>query len=158
MMIVLWIFCPIIAAVLAAHKGRSSLAWFFLGLLAGPFAWAVALLPAIEAPAPAGAAPSLALDNPPSPLDEELKDCPQCAEKIKLKAKKCRYCGSVFDAAEVDREIREREEIFQQRQEEGKMKCPHCGSWEVLWAYTEDGSLGWWCPRCNKSLKMLDMV
>jgi hypothetical protein len=41
-------------------------------------------------------------------LDEESKVCPECAETIKLKAKKCRYCHTLFDPEEVDRQVEAR--------------------------------------------------
>ena len=41
-------------------------------------------------------------------LDEETKVCPECAETIKFKAKKCRYCSAQFDPAEVDKRVKAR--------------------------------------------------
>jgi hypothetical protein len=32
------------------------------------------------------------------------------------------------------------------------LKCPSCGSEDIVRAYIEDGSLGNWCPTCKKSL------
>lgn len=49
-------------------------------------------------------------DPPPVPLIEQTKQCPTCAETIKLQALKCRFCGEVFDQAEVDRFITSRNE------------------------------------------------
>lgn len=31
-----------------------------------------------------------------------------------------------------------------------KKLCPTCGN-EMIWAYTEDGSMGNWCTHCKKS-------
>jgi hypothetical protein len=42
-----WMFCPIMAASLAKHKNRDMIGWFFLGLVVGPLAFAVYLLPAL---------------------------------------------------------------------------------------------------------------
>lgn len=30
-------------------------------------------------------------------LDAEMKECPECAEFVKKKAKNCRFCGHIFD-------------------------------------------------------------
>ena len=38
-------------------------------------------------------------------LDEETKLCPECAEKIKFKAIKCRHCQAILDPEEVDKQI-----------------------------------------------------
>ncbi|MFZ0051466.1 MAG: hypothetical protein WAK96_06795 [Desulfobaccales bacterium] len=46
--LILWAFFAFIAAAIAGSKGRSRPGWFILGLLFGPFSWAVALLPSLE--------------------------------------------------------------------------------------------------------------
>ena len=38
------------------------------------------------------------------PLEEQLKKCSMCAEKIKLEALKCRFCGEMFDKDEVNKQ------------------------------------------------------
>ena len=91
-------------------------------------------------------------------LDQETKICPECAETIKLKAKKCRICGSELDPSEVQREVEARKAILSEQlvmEREGKVQCPQCGNWDVRWAMTEDGSQGNWCGNCNKSLKAM---
>jgi predicted RNA-binding Zn-ribbon protein involved in translation (DUF1610 family) len=93
-------------------------------------------------------------------LNEETKACPQCAEMIKLKARKCRFCGSELDPSEVELEVEARKAVLsnqlaKEREREGKVQCPQCGDWDVRWAQTEDGGQGHWCDNCKKSLKAM---
>jgi hypothetical protein len=76
-----WIYIFAVAACLgtvtgqiASKKGRSFWEWWFFG-----FFLAIVAIPA-----------ALIVD----PLD--IKECPECAEKVKKWASKCRYCGHVF--------------------------------------------------------------
>lgn len=41
----------------------------------------------------------------------ETKECPSCAEIIKIKARKCRYCGHVFSDEEIKQSIEEAERL-----------------------------------------------
>ncbi len=43
--------------------------------------------------------------SPKKQIADEEKVCPSCAEKIKLKAIKCRFCGQEFDATEVEKQV-----------------------------------------------------
>jgi rubredoxin len=45
-------------------------------------------------PASGGPAPSTQVERP------DMKTCPDCAELVKVAAKKCRYCGFRFDNSE----------------------------------------------------------
>jgi hypothetical protein len=46
--IVVWIFCGIVSALIGNSRGRSGCAWFLLGILLGPFGFAIALLRKVE--------------------------------------------------------------------------------------------------------------
>jgi hypothetical protein len=81
--IVLWLFCGIISAIIANSRGRSGCAWFLLGILLGPFGFAVALLPSVK-------------------TSDWTKKCPKCAENVKLEAQICRYCGYEFRPSSED--------------------------------------------------------
>ena len=40
----------------------------------------------------------VAVPDEPNPV-ASTKTCPECAEEVKMAAKKCRYCGHSFDAS-----------------------------------------------------------
>ena len=64
----------IVAAIIARTKGRNSLGWFVAGLIIGPFALIVAVLPPIA-------------------REGKLVECPSCLEVSPLGARICRHWG-----------------------------------------------------------------
>lgn len=122
----IWLLCAVFSAVGASVKNRSTMGWFCLGLLVGPFGLLVFLMPKVGAEAPV----SLSLDLPdrwacagcghrnyerdvycrkcgtnrPAPVEDappELAppaevECPWCKELIKPGALKCKHCGSML--------------------------------------------------------------
>lgn len=121
-LVIIWIFCAIVSAIIASNKGRSGVGWFFLGLLLGPFGFAVALLPTIK-------------KDLPDILREDLRKCPFCAEMIKPDAIKCRFCGSEVPAV-----------VPEKPTEQLGIKYPRCD-----FIFTGEFSIkeGWWCPNCK---------
>ncbi len=67
----------IIAAVAARSRGRNSLGWFLAGVLVGPFALVVALLPLVA-------------------REGVTIECPSCAEVLRFGARTCHHCGQAL--------------------------------------------------------------
>lgn len=86
-----WVACGILAAVVAANKGRSGFGWFLLGFLLGPFALILALVISKNQ----AAVEQQAVES------GEMRKCPFCAELIRAEAVKCRFCGSEVPAAPI---------------------------------------------------------
>jgi hypothetical protein len=91
-LLLFWIVGAILVAVVASSKRRSGARWFFLSLLISPLLTliAVAAMPRIEPPTP----------------QEPVKICPRCAEKVKLAAVVCRFCGHEFGSGDPSVEPR----------------------------------------------------
>jgi hypothetical protein len=99
---------------LAAEKGRDHGNWFMMGFLFGLLALlALGFAPSLKV----GSSPNSS-DRQSSPLPsstteqsqsassvEDVKQCPYCVEMIKLRAKKCRFCGTEFTDDEVEAQI-----------------------------------------------------
>ena len=82
-LLVLWILCGVVSAVIAVNKGNSGCGWFLLGVLLGPI----------------GLVLSLVVQGKPALVEErrlasgESRRCPACAELVRREAVKCRFCG-----------------------------------------------------------------
>jgi len=90
--IVGWLASGGLAAFVADQKGYSSGSWFACGFLFGIFG----LIAAAGLPAKGG------LKDRDSVLS---KECPLCAETLKLQARVCKYCGHEFDMKSIISEL-----------------------------------------------------
>ncbi|GKT07468.1 hypothetical protein [Desulforhabdus sp. TSK] len=152
MIIIFWIFCSIVAGTIASSKNRSAFGWFVLAFFVGPFAWAVALLPSLEKPAPVERKPepahevsrAVALNDRISTL---TKTCPACGETIKTRALKCRFCGEAFAPERVKALVIAQFEKMAIK-ENGMFKwCPKCKKWDATIAPLIRMGLGGMVPQ-----------
>lgn len=91
--ILIWIICAVVCAIIASAKGRTGFGWFLLGLVFGIFALVlVACLPSLKPVQVAYAAPSR-YAAPIGSLHSGEKACPDCGETILKVAKVCKHCG-----------------------------------------------------------------
>jgi hypothetical protein len=156
MIVLVWILFGIGAAIVASQKGRNGVGWFFLGILLGPFGLIFALLlksvvlGRIITYPPGYSRPSMS-SNKRSVIDEKTKQCPQCAEIIKLAALKCRYCGEVFSKEKVESAIEESWRIKDEDYNDPRF-CPFCRQKTVIPAMPSAGHKRPWCPVCKKDV------
>jgi hypothetical protein len=146
-MIFIWLLFGIGTTIAASNKNRSTVGWFFLGLLLGPFGLLfILLLPAIQKPAGNYLQPVTALDPPP-----DTKICPTCAEEIKLAALKCKHCGESFTPDQVATATAAYQAEFDRLQaaRQDVTFCPRCQKFDVVTAFLGDGSFGPYCPNCK---------
>jgi hypothetical protein len=77
--VILWLLFAIFSAVLASYKNRSALAWFFIGLVCGPFGLLVGAFPKLQETSPGTAKPqststSVLKESATPPKDPEFED------------------------------------------------------------------------------------
>ena len=93
--ILAWLLFGIVSAIIAKKKGRSGCAWFFLGVLLGPFGLLLAFAAPSErepvAPSSQGQATKPRITAPgPAP---DYWTCPRCGSPNSKKLNRCGNCG-----------------------------------------------------------------
>jgi len=152
--LILWLLFGIFSAVIASNKGRSGIGWFFVGVFFGPFGLLVAVLPAQEKVDALPAqqkqtekAKEVAVTEQKSEFSTErfVKRCPSCAERIKLEALVCRFCGHTFEPEDIQVGIQwakkefERKELEkrntltpEQKEKMSRGLCPNCDAYQAF--------------------------
>jgi hypothetical protein len=86
-LVFLWLLFGIAGAVIMSNKGRSGCGGFALGALLGPIGLIIALV--------------LKSDHRALEIEAlrsgEMRKCPDCAELVKIEARKCRFCGAALN-------------------------------------------------------------
>ncbi len=82
--LLIWIICGVISAIVAGNKGRSGCAWFAMGIMLGP----LGLIWALVMPSNRAGLEEQAIES------GQYRKCPYCTELVRSEAVKCRYCGS----------------------------------------------------------------
>lgn len=86
-----WLGFSIAVAIFADTHGRSGIGWFFLSLLLSPLLGFIFI----------AVLPNLKNERAKSTELAESKVCPQCAERVKVAALVCRFCGFEFPSIPV---------------------------------------------------------
>lgn len=89
--LIIWFFFGICSAMIASGKGRSSGAWFVLGLIFGPVALLLAMIVSND---------HVGLERQ-GLREGTLTKCPHCGGAISLHVSACRHCGRDVALSEV---------------------------------------------------------
>lgn len=86
-LVIFWILCGVVAAVIASSKGGNGAGGFLVGALLGPLGIIISLFMGSEAGKIEKQVASGA-----------MKKCPKCAEAVLPEAAICKHCGHDFSA------------------------------------------------------------
>ena len=115
---IIWLSCGVISMLIADSKNRSGCLWFLLGILFGPFAFIVALLPSYG---PYGRGPHIY-----TPARKEIRldheERPNLVKELGFSALR----ESSKDIIYLTDEVAPESHTTQASVEEGTKKCPFC--------------------------------
>lgn len=87
-----WLICAIVVAVIASNRGRSGFGWFLIAALLSPL---IGLILVLVFPKRGVAA--MATDETGQKITAETHvRCPDCRELVRKDARKCKHCGTAL--------------------------------------------------------------
>jgi len=130
--LIAFLMCGIISAVIASNKGRSTFGWFLIGTLTSLFGIILALVVSDKsAKAADSAAASLTRESAQSAI-ADTRACPYCAETIKAQAVICRFCNRDVDPLPITQINLSHDELM------AKYQINHDGSQYLFEQYRYD--------------------
>jgi ribosomal protein L40E len=157
-LLLIWAVFGIVCALVASNKDRSVFGWFIMGVMFGPFGLLFILL-----------SPNLKNVSKVEKKEEDmtvetnagtirtdgLKECIDCAEEIKVKAKKCRHCGYQYSEEEMNEILEGEKELLKQRILKYQV-CSQCHGENIRNIYSNKyGKNVHWCYDCKESCEVL---
>ena len=88
-------------------------------------------------------------------LWEASRQCLVCRGFICAEAVQCPLCGYEENPGYVKKCVAEQRAALGTDFKNGQIQCPRCRQWDIRYGTLEGGSIGLWCPYCNKSLQEL---
>ena len=97
------LLCAIFSALIASHKNRSTLGWFFVGAFFGPFGLLVAAFPKLDpAKNMARTAPQSRSQGRLEQHNAQFRACPYCTKQIPKTTDQCLFCHQAVEPEPID--------------------------------------------------------
>ena len=140
-----WVLCGVACAFIASSKGRSGVAWFFIGCLTG----IIGLIYILFAKKPHGQDESF------NPVTEVKYECEKCGNSIIVSKKElknidvivCQNCNNEID---VNHEVKEKDED----KDFLNIECPDCGEELSFERKSIKGKSQVTCPFCDSKIRI----